>query len=223
VEVAPGLAYDAFGRELILAAPATLTVPEGPSEVEPRVLVLSQGAELEWMPASQVRALSGVPLARVTYDGGQAAADETFRAPAARPFARPKLGYGSTIAGATEWEIWDLEIGHRFLLGLQITLDTRAAGFTEPPCYFAWLQGGIEHRLKPEEPGVFLPLYSHLAATTLTSFRFRVITVTLGTAVGSGGRTLLLSIARRQLSVCWLGIQMPSGETPLPEVIHGHP
>ena len=35
-------------------------------------------------------------------------------------------------------------------------------------------------------------------------------------------RSLILAKARRQLSVCWLGIQMRNDEDVLPEVIHGH-
>jgi hypothetical protein len=247
VEVEAGLAYDAFGREVILPAARNLDVPAGLEETEPRVLVIRysrdegghpsgglesacsgglapQHADFAWVQASHLRPTDGVPLARVLYDDGEPRLDNGFHSPAARPLARPRLGSGSTVAGGTKWEIWDLGLQRSFLLALQVSLDTRAAGFTEVPCYFAWLQGGIETRLGADGPAFFLPIYSHLAEATLTGFRFRVLTFALGIRNRRGeSRNQLLSLARRQLTVCWLGIQMRTDERALPEVKHGHP
>ncbi|HEV3458011.1 MAG TPA: hypothetical protein VHG32_15710 [Thermoanaerobaculia bacterium] len=229
--VAGGLAYDAFGRELILPAPAALRVPAGPLEAEPRALVIryresggQNGADLAWIAARRLRPAGGVPLARVVYDGGVPSLDLDFHPPAARPLARPKLGRGSTVQGGTAWEIWDLGEQQRLVLGLQVAIDTRAAGFTQLPCYFAWVQGAVEGSLETGGPRFPLPLYSHLAAESPTAFRCRVLTFVFGRRDNlPAHRNLILSQARQQLSVCWLGIQMRcAGQAP-PEVIHVHP
>lgn len=247
VEVDAGIAYDAFGREVFLLAPKNLQVPAGPDETQSRVLVIRYGgnegdrfsggmgnsccsglapqqAELVWLQSQLLRPTDGVPLARVLYDDGEPRLDEAFHTPAARPLARPRLGSGSTVAGGTKWEIWDLGLKRSFLLALQVSLDTRAAGFTETPCYFAWVQGGLETRFDLEGPPLLLPLYTHLAAARVTGFRFRLLTFALSRRASSAAaENLLLSMARRQLTVCWLGIQMRSDQHALPEVTHGHP
>jgi hypothetical protein len=131
------------------------------------------------------------------------------------------MGHGSTVAGGTEWESWDLGGEHiSFIVGLQVEIDTRAAGFTEVPCYFAWLQGGLETRLDVGSEPLFLPLFVHLTAASLTSVRVRVLTVAPLDRFLTAG--LVLSSARQHLTVCWLGIQMRSGDSALSEVIHGH-
>jgi hypothetical protein len=247
VKVEGGLAYDAFGRELILQRPATAPAPQRAPEDATLVLVLRYrdeggaraagnlagagcgapapaAAELAWLPAWRLRPLDGVPLGRLFQRGGAVRLDPDFRQPMARPLAKPRLGHGRTVAGATAWQLWQVDAGvagqaQRVVLGLQVAIDTHAAGFTQPPCYFAWLQGGI---VSEDATGVlrrFLqPLLCHLAEQTLTGFRFRVVPFGLST-VGKGN--FLLAAARRQLAVCWLGIQMRTDD--LPEVIHGHP
>jgi len=246
VRVAAGVAYDVFGRELILPAPARLRVPAGPQETAPRVLVIRyaaggfhaagrplgaccggpapQGAGLEWIAAPRLRPADGVPLARVVYGQGVPSLDPGFHPPVARPLARPRLGRGSTVPGGTPWEIWDLGERRLFLIGLQVAIDTRAAGFTEPPCYFAWLGGSIEGDPGAAGHPFLLPLYTHLAAESPTGFRFRVLTFAVGTNDNlAANRNLILARARSQLTVCWLGIQMRCGLQASPEVIHVHP
>jgi hypothetical protein len=247
VEVGGGLAYDCFGRELILPTDRELPVPTPPGDGSDRILVIRfregdgapspgelagvcfggpvpRGAELAWIGPRRLRATDGVPLARVGFEGEVPILRDDFQAPAARPLARPRLGSGSTVAGGTAWEIWNL--GRQSLyLGLQVRIETRAAGFTEPPCCFAWLQGDI--RVPVVAGGTtetLLPLFPYVAEVTLTDFRFRILTF----AAQTGSSTTLdpvglLGRARQRLSVCWLGIQMRSDEHALPEVIHGHP
>jgi hypothetical protein len=235
------VAYDAFGRELILPARRTVRFPDGAPDAGPQVLVIrfredgglassgdlagacrgapaAPGAGLAWVPESRLRPADGVPLART---GDVGSLDPGFHPPAARPLARPRLGNGSTLAGGTAWEVWDL--GTRAFLGLQVPIDTRAAGFTQPPCYFAWLQGGVESRFNAAGPPFLLPWFPQLAEETLTGFRFRVLTFVWGDAQSlTQNRNLIIAHARLQLSVCWLGIQMRRDEELIPEVIHGH-
>lgn len=242
VRVTRGLAYDCVGRELILPAARSLPLPPAPGG--DRILVIRfreeegapspgdlagvcfggpapQGAELAWIGAKRLRAADGVPLARVGFDGEVPSLREDFHAPAARPLARPRLGSGGTVAGGTAWEIWNLGSQSPYI-GLQVRIETRAAGFTEPPCCFAWLQGDI--RIPADDAGTtltLLPLFSHVAEVTLTDFRFRILGAgTASSALDPGG---FLGQARQRLSVCWLGIQMRSDEHALPEVIHEHP
>ena len=246
VDVDAGVAYDGFGREVILPAPATLPIPSGSGEADRRVLVIRYHsddgdrtadalssvwchgsvrpkAELDWVLDRRLRPIDGVPLARVLYESGHPRFDAAFHPPAARALARPRMGSGSTVVGGTKWEIWDLGVRPGVLLALQVSIDTHAAGFTEPPCYFAWLQGGLETRLKADGPALLLPLYSHVDAATVTGFRVRVVTFAINRRMGAAGsHNALLALARRQLTVSWLGIQMTSAHDAPPEVMHGH-
>jgi hypothetical protein len=119
------------------------------------------------------------------------------------------------------------------VLGLQVGVDTTAAGFTETPCYFAWLQW-------PQVATSHLPYgfyfalgFQYVEASTIHKFRFRVLPPpqllwileesakrlsTLGASEASLDEDVILSIARGQrLSVCWLGIQ----HEPDPSASHG--
>lgn len=239
-----GLAYDCLGRELILPAPRPLPLPPAPGDGDDRILVIrfregdagpspgelagvcfggpvARGADLAWIEARRLRATDGVPLARVGFDGDAPFLAGDFQAPAARPFARPRLGSGSTAAGGTAWETWDVG---RLFAGLQVRIETRAAGFTGPPCCFAWLQGDL--RIPTGGKGLqetLVPLFPHVAEVTLTEFRFRILAPSTGTQSSVLVPRALLGQARQRLSVCWLGIQMRSDERALPEVTHEHP
>ena len=246
VDVDGGIAYDAFGREVILPAPATLPIPSGTGEADRRVLVIRYHSEradpaadalsgvwchgsarpqteLDWVLERRLRPIDGVPLARVLYESGQPRLDGEFFPPAARALARPRMGSGITVAGGTKWEFWNLGVRPGVLLALQVAIDTHAAGFTEVPCYFAWLQGGLETKLTADGPSILLPLYSHVDAVTVTGFRVRVLTFASNKRMGvAASNNALLALARRQLTVSWLGIQMTSAHDAPPEVMHGH-
>ena len=244
VEVTRGLAYDGFGRELILPAARTVRVPAGP---EPRLLVIRRrlegsacsaadlagvclgdpaprGADLAWLAAGELRPADGVPLARVIYSDGEPALDDNFHAPASRPLARPRLGRGSTVAGATAWRPWSFRLRPRFLApGLEVRIDTRAAGFTRRPCYFAWLQGAIPFG----KTGVYLPVFQWIERSEEDprGFLFRLlfpIPLPVEGQATATLRRLLLLLAQRELSVCWLGIQMQADHPVQSEVTHGH-
>ena len=216
IEVSAGLAYEATGRALFLPTPALVPVPS-PWPGGPHLLVLRPGTggdELAWLPETLWRSCAGVPLSRLGEDDGEPVWDEAFHPPVARPLARPRIGSGTTIAGGTAWKPLSLP-GTAALLGVELDVDTRAAGFTRPPCYFAWLQGGIPHAgLKAP---AYLPLFPHLTGEKTTGFRLRVLGVSLAGLNQSINPAWMLSQARQRLSVCWLGIQMRT------EVTHGNP
>jgi hypothetical protein len=235
--VQPGIAYDRVGRELLVFAPRSVPLP---GQQQPMTLVARnreggpagrQGAEAElvWQPPSRAGGDPcgpgvGVPLAQLTYVGG--APTLTAVSPRSRPLARPRIGNGSTPADSTPWQLWALPgvRGQMTVLGLQITVDTSAAGFTEVPCYFAWLQWPrvAESRLPYL---LYLALgFQYIEEPVIDRFVFRVLLpldllAAQAAALGhpqprvfplNGDREHddTLGVARSLgLSLCWLGIQ----------------
>jgi hypothetical protein len=261
VSVTCGLAYDCYGRELILQTarklprhpltesrtPMTLLLRYKETSRFPRKKDLPdvcpnaiETADLLWKPTAGVELEDGVPLARTVYDIGAGGAisliiDPGFRTQVSRPLARPRIESGATIAGDTQWEIWSenlLGLTKRIQqvpLGVQVSIDTSAAGFTRAPCYFAWLQGSLWNQSNIE----FFPVpLTHIDKASPTGFRFRMwmpmINALLGSRVRSannnnravalreaqphGFETEFVNFARRQkLYVCWIGIgEMPA-------------
>jgi hypothetical protein len=108
----------------------------------------------------------------------------------ARALTRPRIGSGSTVPGDTSWDLWTEIIldaaGQKVPadLGVQVTVDTSGAGFTETPCYFAWLQGTLWDQVHLN----FFPVpIVHIDRETYRRFRFRLwmpsIIAVLGTRI----------------------------------------
>ena len=164
-----------------------------------------------------------------------------FTAHQARALSRPRIGRGATIPGNTSWEQWsEILVGIRGAkfevpLGVQVTIDTSKAGFTQLPCYFAWLQGSLWNKTNIE----FFPVpFSHIDNETPQQFRFRVWLPPLVTVLGSrvriaNARPIARSVRQRsrlseptgfslnefvnfargqRLYVCWIGIQEQEGQ-----------
>lgn len=208
VTVTPGLAYDPRGRELLLAQTATIERPA--SGV---VLVLRRcerhAPELAWVAPAQLQRCDGVSLARWNpKDGGLEPAYGTR----ARSLARPRFASGATLAGATDWAPW-LELWRTaHALGIEVRVNTRTAGFTGHPCYFASLQWPRAD--SPDAvPAAFGFGLQHLAEETAEAFTFRVVLLSSPRAVDVRGRRLLeanglTTYARTQrLSVTWVGLE----------------
>ena len=247
-QVAPGLAFDGFGRELVLREARSLDLPPTePAETQGWVLLLmyassrQAGPRLRWRPARIAPGCGGVPIASGGYGQSQVfepftASGKAFRfnAPRTRALARPKIEVGVTVQGRTDWQPWaypaEAALGTadgapKFTLvnlapsftfpqrqfvagGVQVEIDTSAAGFTETPCYFAWLHGDPWDRAKYDT--VPVPL-ARITSETPTAFVFQVWAAELGEADGSAIRmnafAELLALARRELHVGWLGIE----------------
>lgn len=229
LEVACGIAYDCFGRELFLSAAAQVRAPEGKKDSDfPLLLLVRHGqttgaasccegrvdpcwparparppgtVELVWKPEAMARVADGVPLARLKGTASAPSLD-SFRPPAARPLARPRLVSGDTIPGNTPWEVWneDLRVNGRVrqvAMGVQTRIDTSAAGFTHVPCYFAQLAGPLWNPTS----GVFIPaFFANLAEATTTGFTFRL---------------LMRGIPKAQLE---LDLQSPRSQPPTPTI-----
>lgn len=212
VAVTPGLGFDARGREVMLHTEAIIPPPEDVSQAFALVLRRCgerRAPQLAWVRLGRMERCDGVPLARLTpgaEDGVEAWPGR------ARPIARPRAAFGSTLPGSTAWLPWlALErIGAGF--GLETRVDTRAAGFSGRPCYFAWLLwpdiGTSDPRIAFWSLGL-----QHLADETVDGFTFRVVVLAgqIARERGRRGRlaveAALLTFARTtELGVAWIGV-----------------
>ncbi len=205
VRVNCGVAYDCYGRPLILRASRQIAAPKTVGRKAEKMLLLlrykeatpaltrseasevcilccsspsEEEPEFLWKPAGCAEEMDGIPVARVNYDNEIPAFDRMFVAPVSRPLARSRMAAGMTIAGQTSWELWSVNtVGPRGALmqraiGVQTRVNTSAAGFTEMPSYFAWLQGS----LWDQNNGQFVPaLFPSIADVSTTGFTFRLL------------------------------------------------
>lgn len=247
-----GVAYDCFGRELMLQTAREIPLP--PVGVKPQNITLLiryketaafpkkhevsnacapgggvallEQPEFVWKQSDLVQVTDGVPLTQLNYDGskGSFLFLPDFVAPSLRPLARPRIGSGATVPEGTAWELWSerVSVANRRVrevsVGYQVTIDTSAAGFTERPCYFAWLQGTLWSQSNIE----FFPVpFTHLDSESITQFRFRLWMPRIPTLLGARLRLSNVQFEnefinfarRRRLYVCWIGIQPSLAET----------
>jgi hypothetical protein len=250
--VSPGVAYDAFGRELILARETRAAIPPADTggiggiggvavawilclryvELDAAAGPCAAGgyeacgaaapaagtAELVWRRADRWRPADGVPLCRLEFGDGQFAWDVDFRPQLVAPVVQPRFATGATLPGGTGWTAWTplaaKGIGHwdSALSGVQLWIDTRAAGFTTAPCYFAWLQGSL-NGVSPSP----IPVVGCVGRSFLTGFWFQVLPQPIPRqpapspppGAAAAAHPPFLRLARQNLSVWWLGIEMP--------------
>jgi hypothetical protein len=136
--VSPGVAYDSFGRELILERTQTISLPKQIAlnytgavsllmRYKPPSLTIDAGssselcwcapgsvaagtAEFVWMQGSHFDPCAGVPVCAVDFIHGKELPrlDPNLRKASTKPVARPVLGSGATIPGSTAWEPWSV-------------------------------------------------------------------------------------------------------------------
>jgi urease accessory protein UreE len=156
VRVAEGLAYDCASRALVLTQARTVALP-GPADVAHILMIHADsnaptGVELRWRRARDWDPREGVALALLAppaVGSGTTAPelDPDFRTMVARPLARAHTAQGQTIPGQTSWQPWILGGSE---VGVQVKVDTSAAGFTVTPHYFASaIAGRIDDTLTP--------------------------------------------------------------------------
>lgn len=183
------------------------------------------GSELVWRRARQVGLKDGVVIARGLWISGTPdwafVPDPDFHPLRARPLARPRIGSGATPQGGTAWQPWslppdpanastDIRAAAR---GIEVSVDTSAAGFTRVPCYFAWLQGGIWPipwrliRTLPIERITFTARDRFTFSLWDTAASTNANPQDIGQVPPLTAQATLLNFARGQLHVCWLGIQ----------------
>jgi hypothetical protein len=226
VNIDSGLAYDWFGREIILRKRQRESIP---TLKEPMTLLvcyqgtasnrevkqvcppgschaLEEKPKFVWKPASRVEPQDGVPLLTLS------TRDWRTYTRRARALSRPRIASGATIAGATQWEFWSLPFIYRSrtLIAFQVTIDTSAAGFTEVPHYFAWLQGELSNLdAKENILGVH---FDHIDDVTRSSFTFRFVSLIVDLSRVRHFQQLRRQAAvnflqKRKFYVSWLGIQ----------------
>jgi hypothetical protein len=233
IRIEPGVAYDCFGRAIILVAEQVVLIPAAPSDGSGSMTLLlrykeasrfpkpgetagvcltccagaaPESPELVWKPSDRVTPTDGVPAARVSFDRGQPLFDSVFVTPASRPIAKPYLANGETIPGGTVWTAWkEGSPGNEITLGIQTVVDTSEAGFTRTPCYFAWLQG-LETDLAGLRQASII--FTSIADPAPDHFTFRVLVPLQGTPVPEV-RMFAASAQRTPIlaSVCWLGCE----------------
>lgn len=223
ITISPGIAYDGYGRELLHARETILSpLPDLPTEG--LILVVQRSAsrpagnfspascppsttgsslntlEFLWLENLERNAPHGVPLGRLYREIDKSLHFDPQRS-YTRPLARPRMANGSTIPGATDWELWQpLEDG--LVLGLQVWIDAATAGFTRPPCYFAWLQAKdwlAAHTLRQGWLGLMTVEY--IDEISVHGFTFRL------TAAEPMGVDYCSLLQQAKPYVCWLGIE----------------
>ena len=221
VQVNGGIAYDCFGRELLLCPEEVIPLPE---TINPNNLLLiirrkattsaasskpacapddclagGGATELAWKQAGEHGALEGVPLARivVTSSGGtKLGLDPAFVPPITRAFSRPHLASGTTLPGKTVWEVFYAGASAKIPRGVQTRVDTSTAGFADTPCYFAWLE------MMPKEGDADLPsllwlsLPTEIVAASANGFTFRILTPLTLASLGKGAAPGLLHLTK---------------------------
>lgn len=211
--IAPGLAYDVRGRELILQKPRRIGFPNAGSAPPTTWFLLARykqtseypkrteidcgcsGAaspfletpEFLWKLKSEWNPQDGVPIASVIIDDTGVTDNPAFVRPREHGLKRSRVATGATLAGTTEWQAWDLlpNAPGRRTVGVQVRVDTSQSGFTRPPCYFAWLQRAPD----PLVPAQALAPFCHITAESIDSFIFRVWLPTFRTLPATGQGT----------------------------------
>jgi hypothetical protein len=200
VRVGPGIAYDARGRDLHVLTTREVAIPAAD---RPAALLLryAQGvreAELVWRPLGSIEPCDGVPLALL--DDGVV----KRRTTRTRTLARPRVGAGETQPEATAWGFWREDVRGGSVFGIEVRVDTRAAGFTTVPCYFAWLNwprpgDASTTRRRPAFNTLGL---QYVQEETAAGFAFRV-----AFRAFRDPHELLAFARRERLSVCWIAVQ----------------
>jgi hypothetical protein len=201
VHVNGGVAYDCFGRELVLCPGAVIPLPEG-NNLDTLLLIIRRkaatssarskpacapddclagrdDAELAWKQARERGALDGVPLARIvatTNGGPKLGLDPALVPPIARALSRPHLAGGATLPGKTVWEAFYAGGSGKIPRGVQTRVDTSTAGFADTPCYFAWIETMRKQSDVDLSSLLLLSLPRDIVAASANGFTFRILT-----------------------------------------------
>ncbi len=221
----PGVAYDVFGRALVLQRKHTVPLPSNvtafpitllvryretgdyPDRRQTEGVCLSccredldeEQPEFVWTSADPPDPSYGVPLARVKPNSQRLPdLDLGFETILSAPLAGPYLAGGSTIPGATLWKPWKAIAR---VQALETVVDTSSAGFQRTPCYFASLEGADGLAAAPNM------VFTHIAFPRPDRFVFRIL-CPIGSLVGQ-----IREIAAPpppplpKFYVCWLGCE----------------
>lgn len=182
IEISPGVAYDAWGRTLVVTAPYRLVGPTDDATVVVRWSARS--TTVRALDPSEVFLGRDVPLASLAKGATELdAGGRRF----ARTAAQPRIGAGS------------LSITLTFAPGQRtrdIVIDTRGAAFVQTPSYVITTVGVLA---LPGRIGPFVSILDPEPAGFSVRFRY---------APRPGETPVARSIATR---VCWLGVEPRRG------------
>lgn len=240
VVVGPGLGYDAYGRELILASSHAVPGPalymldadvDGDYEL---VMCYDTGLGHDvpeqpgfgWRRKGEMRLGAEVPLVGVSVK--QSLFDPTswdlLVRRYAQPQARPHIAAGTTPREQV-WRAVSLPGGEFNFAGLETTVDTSAAGFIGAPYYLAdlkidpnsWTVNGVN--FLSNFRGAF---FTSVRNPTATSFDFRLIPGVVRDVIGiaaTDAQPAMSTAATTRSStptfyVSWMGIEPMEGCAP---------
>jgi hypothetical protein len=230
VTVEPGLAYDVFGRELWLNERASLRLPSEAADGSSLVLLAryrqspcechGQESEGSCLPggrrgrneqlqlilakAERPGPQAGVVLAKLVFSASVWRIEPLpYRA---RPFAGPYVGSGRTIPSQTIWTEREVAQLGGLVRVFWTEIDTSAAGFTQIPSYFAWINGPrlLSVPAGGDIAGLLWPLY--LENSLPQGFHFAIGFVPLGKIWRLAGSAVIAAL-RSECYVSWLGIE----------------
>ena len=193
--VGPGLAYDVFGREIVVASPVFVASPTssqpGVAETD-WVLCLTRDEEIDqgscsderqsttapeilWRQLDAVKLGIEVPLlsARIGSESVVRPGAEVRRYTERQ--ARPRIASGVTPA-AQRWSLWTQTAGEQtYLRGVETLVETTSAGFVRTPHYIAMLHanpqtvsgGWLSPRSRTR-------IFGHVADATPLGFVYRL-------------------------------------------------
>ncbi|MEO1614986.1 MAG: hypothetical protein AAFV88_04000 [Planctomycetota bacterium] len=128
VRVAPGIAYDHWGRELVLPEPMTIPLPSqsqvncdrwalliryAEREDLPRTGVVCDGLrrsaspQFVWKPLRQISCDDGVLIIAVDFHKGEFQHNKSITPPRTNRLAAPRIARGATLIGKTAWRSVD--------------------------------------------------------------------------------------------------------------------
>lgn len=233
IAVKAGLAYDSFGRPLWFNSSVVVRVPIDLHNQEGTyVLFIHQlqqngeglvqrarcgetveshasNAEFRWKSSGEFSIRDGVAVATVDLRFGGVIEKLTHACVyRTRSDRHPYLVNGQTILGHTAWEAWKESLpDHIVVWGVQVKIDTRAAGFTGQPIYVAQTAPFVG------------PFVSYVTNVSEVGFAFRIVVGRQHHVRGDhqARRKVLLespqglqwlSRLRRLVVVKWIGLEL---------------
>lgn len=164
--VSEGLAYDAYGRSLVLSrATAVLLEPglaAGSSLLELVISWTDCGAAVRLVRADEVRAGLDVSLARFQLESSSLGEPDPTSRHGARSLAAPRIGSGTATI-----------LVNAKTVGFSATVDTGAAGFSSTPAYVLTRSIAAAQLADVVASGAVAPFVS-LARPTASSFDVEV-------------------------------------------------
>jgi hypothetical protein len=235
VSIAPGFAIDCLGREVILAAAQTKTVPavanqngldatfylvlaykddadqqvleRRPGVCQPQGAVrLGEEPVLAWRLLNELKEGLDIVLAKASIRDCRLSLPLSLAERRnARPSQQPYIYCGQTGANDTPWQEW---LANGVRLGVFVDVDTSAAQFHKPPAYAAHIIG---ERVSLGPP-FSLVSFASVANATPNRFMLQALLPSFGSKVKGVNPSLatadlLMALKTLNWHVSWIGVE----------------